>query len=356
MADLLRELAVRLPLPVLLVIIAGAIFTLSKGADILVSRAVALSRHFRVSPILVGATIVSLGTTTPETAVSVLSALEGDPGLALGNAVGSVICNGALIIGVAALIRPIPVDRSTLRRQGSVQFASAIAVVLASFPFLTGDWQRLLVDGGRLPQWIGFVLVGVLVGYLALSVRWSRKDAAGDVSAFSHPAAEEVDVKVPQPTSWTTWQTVMVFVTMALGLAIVIVSSQILIPAVEVSAIRIGVPRAVVAASLVALGTSLPELVTAVTASRRGHSELAFGNVVGANVLNVFFVAGLSAAVTPGGLAVAPAFYRLFYPAMIASSVLLYGSVFVGRGRIGRGPAVVLIVLYVALVVAGYAV
>lgn len=348
MADLLRDLAAQLPLAVLLVIIAGSVFLLSKGADILVAEAVALSRRFHVSPVIIGATIVSLGTTTPEAAVSVLSAIEGDPGLALGNAVGSVTANAALIVGVAALIAPIPVDRVMLRRQGSIQYGSVVLLVLVSLPFASGEWARLVEYGNRVPRFAGVVFLVLLATYLLASVRWAR----GDEREESALVAEAADVSVPH----TTAQTVATAAKLTGGLALVIAGSQILIPAVEVSALRLGVPRAVVAASLVALGTSLPELVTAITASRKGHGELALGNVVGANVLNVLFVVGLSAAVTPGGLRVGPEFVRLLYPAMLVSGAFLYAVAGLGRRRIDRIPGFMLVVLYVAVVAAGYAV
>jgi cation:H+ antiporter len=345
MAELLRGFATDLHLLVLLLIIALAIYVLSAGADVLVTQAVRLSRRFRVSPVIIGATVVSLGTTMPETAVSVVSAIEGDPGLALGNAVGSIICNAALIIGVAGLIRPIPVDARTIRRQGTVQYAAAILLVLVSLPFATGLWGGLMDGGGRVPRWAGFLFVALLAAYLVASVRWSKEDGEDGASA------DVADEAVPT----TAVETLVTVAKLVLGLALVVLASQVLIPAVEVSALRIGVPRAVVAASLVALGTSLPELMTAITASRRGYGGLAFGNVVGANVLNALLVVGLSTSVTPGGLHVSPEFYRLFYPAMLVSGLLLYGAAIAGRGRIGRMPALALLVLYLGFVVLGYA-
>ncbi|MFW5743891.1 MAG: sodium:calcium antiporter [Spirochaetota bacterium] len=349
MSELLRELAAQVPLAVLLVVVAGSILLLSKGADILVAEAVALSRRFNVRPVIIGATIVSLGTTTPEAAVSVLSAIEGDPGLALGNAVGSVTANAALIVGVAALIAPIPVDRVMLRRQGAIQYGSAILLVLVSLPFASGEWVRLVESGNRVPRFAGVAFLVLLAAYLLASVRWARVGSEREQPALVGEAAV---VSVPH----TTVQTLATVTKLAGGLALVVAASQILIPAVEASALRLGVPRAVVAASLVALGTSLPELVTAITASRKGHGELALGNVVGANVLNVLFVVGLSAAVTPGGLRVGPEFVVLLYPAMLVSGAFLYAVAGLGRRRIDRTPGLILVVLYVAAVAAGYAV
>jgi len=339
MADTLRSIASDLPLAALLPIIAAAVFVLSKGADVLVEEAVALSRRFHVSPVIIGATVVSLGTTAPEAAVSVLSAVEGDPGLALGNAVGSIICNAGLIVGVAALIQPIAVDRRLLVRQGSAQMGAAVLLVVASLP---------AVGGSVLPQWMGGVFVALLVGYLLVSVRWAR--AAGAAEMNEHLGAELHEVPVPSAPG----ETAVALLKLGLGLGLVLVASQILIPAVEATALRLGVPRAVVAASLVALGTSMPELVTAITASRKGHSDLALGNVIGANVLNVLFVVGVSAAVTRGGLVVSSEFYRLFFPAMLTAGVILYASAVIGGMRIGRPVGAALVVLYVGFVALGY--
>lgn len=327
---------------VLVAVIAASVYVLSLGADILVTRAVGISRHFNVSPVIIGATVVSLGTTAPEAAVSVLAAIEGDPGLALGNAVGSVICNTALIVGVAALIRPIEVDRRLLVRQGTIQYGAAILLVIIALPYAAG--------GGRVPQWAGVGFVILLVAYMLVSVRWSR--SAGREVASADIEAELGEVSVPG----TRLQTMIALLMLGFGLALVVGSSQILIPAVEATALRLGVPRAVIAASLVALGTSMPELVTAITASRKGHSDLALGNVIGANVLNVLFVVGASAAVTTGGLTVSTDFHRLFFPAMLIAGALLYGSAVAGRMRIGRPVGAMLVVLYVGFIVLGYAV
>lgn len=349
MDEYLRSIAFDLPLLVLVPVIAVSIYVLSAGADVLVTQAVSLSRRFNVRPAIIGATVVSLGTTMPETAVSVLSAIEGDPGLAMGNAVGSVIANTALIVGVAALIRPIPVDFRMLGRQGPVQYGTVVLLVLVSLPFVSGGSANVLVDGGRVAQWVGGVFVVLLITYMLVNIRWSR--ALSSVAVDGDSDADLSSVPVPR----TGAELALTVLKLLIGFVLVVVASQILIPAVEATALQLGVPRAVVAASLVAIGTSLPELVTAVTASRKGHGELALGNVVGANVLNILLVVGLSAAVTRGGLQVSPDFFRLFYPVMLVSGALLYLSVWLGKGRIGRLTGGILAVLYVGFVVAGYA-
>ena len=284
-----------LPTIAILTVVAFTLFTLSKGADILVDEAVSLSIHWGVPKLIIGATIVSLGTTLPEATVSVLAAINGNPDLALGNAVGSIIADTGLIIGIAAIIGVLPVDKTTIERQGKIQFASGILLVVVSLPFFSK------IEGGLIHQWIGWVFLLLLAAYIYISIRWSKTLASDGGDIYKE---EERPVYLQ-------------LIKLAFGVALVILSSKVLIPAVEITAIRAGIPQSVIAATLVAFGTSLPELITAVTAVRKGHGELAVGNIIGADVLNVLFVVGSAAAVTSEGLRVPPDFYKLQFPAMM---------------------------------------
>lgn len=281
---------------ILLLIIAFSLFTLSKGADILVDEAVSLSVHWCVPKSIIGATIVSLGTTLPEVSVSVLAALNGNSDLALGNAIGSVIVDTGLILGIAAIIGNLPVDKTTLKRQGNMQILSAILLVIISLPFFTKGFN------GIVSQWVGFVFLGILVIYLYKSIQWAKCDNSINTDTYF-----QEDKK---PVSYQLFK-------LFLGIILVILSSKLLIPAVEITATRVGVPQSVIAATLVAFGTSLPELITAVTAVRKGHGELAVGNIIGADILNILFVIGSAAAVTSSGLTVPVNYYFLQFPAMI---------------------------------------
>jgi cation:H+ antiporter len=280
---------------ILLLIIAALLFTLSKGADILVDEAVSLSIHLGIPKMIIGATIVSLGTTLPEATVSVLAAIQGNPDLALGNAIGSIIADTGLIIGLAAVIGTLPVDKQTIDRQGFIQIAAGFLLAFVCLPFLTA------APGGHIPQVVGFIFLGLLVIYIYLSMKWAKKSGSNDTSVLS----EEQSPLIYQ------------LLKMLLGVVLVIGSSRVLIPAVEITAIRVGIPQAVIAATLVAFGTSLPELVTAITAVRKGHGELAVGNIIGADILNVLFVVGSAAAVTSNGLDVPSSFFKLQIPTMI---------------------------------------
>jgi len=337
MEVLIHGWVVDLPLLGLFAVIAVALFILAKGADVLVEEAVTLSVHWGVPKVLIGATVVSLGTTLPEAAVSVVAALSGNPGLALGNAVGSVITDCGLILGIAAMIAPLPIHREVVSRQGWIQVGAGVALVLFTFPW--GSPGTALSLGGHFSQGAGILFMFGLVAYLYLSIQWGRKGRdTGPVEAIE--ARDESNLRTIG----------MLF----MGIALVIGASQVLIPTVEVAAGRLGVPDAVIAATLVALGTSLPELVTAVSAVRKGHGELAIGNVIGADILNVLFVAGLSAAVTTGGLAADPRFFRLLFPAMLVLLITFRISVSGGRTQLGRRFGILMLTIYGSATVLSY--
>ena len=320
---------------VLFAAIAALLALLGKAADKLVGEAVVLSERSGLPKIVIGATIVSLGTTSPEAAVSVLAALQGDPGLALGNAVGSIICDTGLILGIAILISPPMLPRAIVNRQGWLQLAAGVLLVAACWPL---DGSNPIKTGGNLSQVAGFGFVALLIGYLFLSVKWAKQGASEAISAEVEEFEEHSgDLTAPLP---------IVIGKLLLALFVVVFSSHLLIPAIKIAAERIGVPAAIVAATLVAFGTSLPELVTAVAASRRGHGDLAVGNIIGADILNVLFVAGLSAAVTRGGLDAPSEFFRVLFPAMLLVLFVFRVGVQVSGERMRRSFGWILLVAY----------
>ena len=302
MEELLVSYLENFPIIVLFLGIIGTLLLLGKGADLLVDEAVSLSIKWKIPKVLIGATIVSLGTTLPEAAVSVLAAVQGEPGLALGNAVGSIICDTGLIIGISSLISPLALDKRTVNRQGWLQIGAGVLLVVMGLPWINMvSPKETGFQTGNIRQWMGFVFVILLAAYLWVTIRWS-KSAEASVEEFGE--AEERPIPV-------------LLLKLALGIFLIILSSKILIPTVQITAGRIGIPESIIAATLVAFGTSLPELVTAVTAARKGHGELAIGNIIGADILNVLFVVGISAAVTSRGLNVPVKFYMLQFPAML---------------------------------------
>lgn len=313
--------------------IVAILAVLAKAADWLVGEAVVLSERSGLPKVIVGATIVSLGTTAPEAAVSVLAAWQGNSGIALGNAVGSIICDTGLILGIACLILPLKLPRQIVNRQGWIQFASGCLLVAACWPW----GGNPLKDGGNLSQFAGFVFIALLVGYLAMSVRWAKAlSGIVELEEFEKDAGASMAVVV---------------VKLLVAIAMVVGASTVLIPAITVAAERLNVPEAIVAATLIAFGTSLPELVTAVTAARKDHGDLAIGNIIGADILNVLFVAGTAAAVTPAGLDALPLFFMIQLPAMLLILIVFRVGVTLSGERLQRSFGCLLLALYLAYLV-----
>ena len=328
-----------LPSLALFLIIAVTLYTLGKGADWLVDEAVILSTRWGLGKAVIGATIVSIGTTTPEAAVSVLSALQGEPGLALGNAVGSIICDTGLILGLASLIAPLPLNRQLASRLSNVQVGAGILLVLGCFPWASP--AKVFTQGGTLPQLVGVVFVILLALYIYQSIRW-----ASAIGANADNDGEEMDTEAAG-----AFGTLLKLIG---SIAIVVVSAQILIPTVIEIADRIRVPEHIISATLVAFGTSLPELVTAITAVRRGHGELAVGNIIGADILNVLFVAGVSASATKGGLEAAGQFFQFLFPAMLFILIVFRCGIFVSGDQLKRPFGIVLVGTWLLVTILSY--
>ena len=281
-----REWFLGLPQWQLLVLVAIAIAALGKASDVVVEGASGIASVLGISKIVIGATIVSLGTTSPECAVSVLAAWSGEPGLALGNAVGSIIVDSGLIFGLGCLLTVLPADRFVLSRQGWVQFGSGVflAVLCYGFYLQFGDQAEL----GR-P--VGLIMLAALTAYMLVSVRWSRSHPGTDDTGSGQSGEQS-----PQGASGTARLLILVTV----GLIFVLLTSRVLICSViELAENHWSIPKVVIAATLVAFGTSLPELVIGMVSIRRGHAELLVGNIVGADILNVLFVVGAAATAAP---------------------------------------------------------
>jgi len=331
METLYVNLLETLPTIVLILIAIISLGILSKSADYLVDEAVSLSLQWGIPKSIIGATIVSLGTTLPEASISVLAAIQGNPDLALGNGVGSIITNTGLIIGLAAIIGYLPVDKRTLERQGRIQIGSALILVLFALPMFGKNHQ------GVIHQWTGFVLLILLIAYMLMMVRWAKN---------GNETFEKPDF-VKNPAIFKVAK-------LLFAIFMVILSSKLLIPSIELTALHFGIPQSIIAATLVAFGTSLPELTTAISAVRKGHGELAIGNIIGADILNVLFVIGAAAAVTSKGLVVDVNFYQLQFPAMII--ILLTFRLFARSRdrRISKKEGMVLLSLYSAYIILSY--
>ncbi len=333
-----------MPWPMLLLLLVGSIYYLMLGADWLVEGAAGLAGQLGMSKVIIGATIVSLGTTSPEAAVSVMAAWEGKAGLALGNAVGSIIADTGLIFGLGCVLMVLPADRFVLRRQGWVDISAAmlLAVVCYSVFAMHGDHAVL----GR---WVGYLFLALLAAYMLMSVRWSRQHSQNEPFDQSE---RQVGDRVKEKSKAALSGLILI------GVVLVVFSSRFVIGSVEQLAGYWGVPRVVIAATLVAFGTSLPELIVGITALRRGHPELLVGNVIGADILNVLFVVGASALaaelpIVDLDAGIPRIFLYLHLPTMvlIIGLFLFYILRSSKRGHFQRWYGVPLLVLYFTFVI-----
>lgn len=333
---LLQSLVSGLPTVFLLVLIAVCILILLKGADWMIDGAVHLARRTGLPRIVIGATVISLGTTTPEAVVSVMAAWMGNPGLALGNGVGSIIADTGLIFGLTCIMARVPVNRFILNRTGWVQVGAATLLVLIALG------ARIFNPANPvLQRWVGIVFLLLLGGYMYITYRWAKQ-------GLSDAQAGEEEESSEMPGQGRCWLSLLG------GLLCVVVGARILVPAVAQIATRLGVPEDVIAATMVAFGTSLPELMTAIAAVRKGHPEIMVGNIVGADVLNCLFVIGAAAASRP--LSVPPDFYSFHFPAMILILYLFRAFIFMNRdGQFKKWQGIWLFGIYLVYLILQYA-
>lgn len=307
-------------IPVLLFIV-GLLF-LIKGGDWFVDGASALARRFHLPELLIGATVVSIGTTLPEVMVSTMSALSGHGEIAYGNAIGSVICNAALIAAITIAVRPGKVDPKTLKMPVLFFFAAAAIYCVAAYGF------------GKFTRPMGFIMLAMFVAYMAANIHQMK-----NVPAEEHEEEEET---MPLPR---------MLMLLVLGAVLIAMGANLLVDNGTLIAQALGVPESVIALTFVALGTSLPELVTAITSLIKGHSDLSLGNVVGANVFNLVLVSGVSVALAPFTVPQSATIFGmnsslvLEIPVMIAVMVLLTAPALV-RGKLSRVQGVALLVIY----------
>jgi len=325
-----------LPVIVLLGVIVVCILVLSKGADWMIDGVVHLARRTGLPRIVIGATIVSLGTTMPEAVVSVMAAWMGNPGLALGNGVGSIIADTGLIFGLTCMLTVVPVNRFILNRTGWVQVGAATLLVIISLLALA-----LMPEGPILQRWVGFLFLALLGGYMYITYLWARQ---GSEAALAEEVAD-ISELLSLGKCWLM---------LLGGLILVVLGARILVPSAAEIAQRMGVPEDVIAATMVAFGTSLPELMTAIAAVRKGHPEIMVGNIVGADVLNCLFVIGAAAAARP--LEIPANFFSFHFPAMILILYSFRGFIFMNKdGRFRRWQGFWLFGIYLIYLILQYA-
>ncbi len=279
------------------------------GGEVFVDRAATLARRLRVSPLVIGLTVVGFGTSLPELVTSLRAAFADAPGIAVGNVVGSNIANILLILGLAAVLAPIPVARGDLRLNGGVMMAATLA---ASAVILWGTAGRA----------IGLGLVLGLAAYLFASLR--------------HGTEDTVDAPPDAPLPRTVLGSLA-------GLALVLIGAECLVQGGVGLARGFGVSEALIGLTVVAVGTSLPELVTVIASARRGQSAMALGNVIGSNIFNILGILGLTALIVPLQIPVEIAKWDVW--ALLAAALALLWMAWSGA-RITRVEGAILLVSY----------
>ena len=305
--------------PVLL--FALGLVLLIKGGDWFVDGSTGIARRFGLPELLIGATVVSIGTTLPEVMVSTTSALSGHGEIAYGNAIGSVICNTALIAAITVAIRPGKVDPKTLRLP--VAFFFTAAAVYAGIAYTTGYFSQIS----------GFIMLAMFVVYMAATI-WQMKS---DSNSRPRPAAQ------PQTEESSILKDILMIVA---GAALIAVGANLLVDNGTLIAQALGVPESVIALTFVALGTSLPELAASIVSLVKGRSAMALGNAIGSNIANILLILGLSATIRPlsmGGITHAD------LAAVLSNALLLWIAAFTFRRRaIDRTEGALFLLLYAA--------
>ncbi len=316
-----------------LLMFAMGVILLIKGGDWFVDSAVSVAKRFHVPELIIGATVVSIGTTLPEVMVSATAAVGGNGAVAYGNAIGSIICNTALIAALTIAIRPAPVNRKTIVMPVIFFFISAAIYLVAAYIF------------GSFDRWLGIVMLLVFAVYMTLTIRQGFKNP---VAAEEHQE-EEADEK-----QGSFIKDVLVLVVSA---ALIAVGAELLEgSAVTLAEDYLKIPTEVVGVTVVALCTSLPELVTAITALAKGHGALSLGNIIGANIFNLVLVSGVAVTLSPFSVPDGSVIFGrnaslvMEIPVMIGVMALMtLPAVF--KKKLFRSQGLALLAIYVAFVV-----
>lgn len=316
---------------------AFGLILLIKGGDWFVDSATNIARRFRLPELLIGATVVSIGTTLPEVMVSATAAMDGSSGMAYGNAIGSIICNTALVAATTIAIKPGAVNKKTLVLPVSFFFAAAIFYSLTAY------------IGGHFSRAIGIILLSGFVIYMVLVV-WQmireKKDAGAESIRIEDGA---LDTDAPEKAE-PILKSVLFLV---LGAAVIAVGADLLVDNGIIIAAALGVPETVISLTFVALGTSLPELVTAITALMKGHGALSLGNIIGANLFNLVFVSGVATTIRPFDVPAEstvgniPTSFVVDIPVMLAVMAIMTVPALI-RGKLSRVQGIGLLCIYAA--------
>ncbi|MBO7199538.1 MAG: calcium/sodium antiporter [Alistipes sp.] len=306
-------------------ILIGALALIIVGAMLLTDGSVALAARFHVPEFIVGLTIVAVGTSMPELTVSFISALNGESAMAIGNVVGSNIFNILAILGVCAVFSPILFTKTNIRRDIPICIAATLALVATTL--LNEDISR--IEG-----------ILLLVGYISMILFTIHSDKKAMPSAPAAPAEVEASVK-PMPA----WR---IPIWILLGLGGLIFGGDLFIDSASAIALAWGVPKSTIAITLVAGGTSLPELASSLVAIFKGRASLALGNVLGSNIANILLILGLCSTVTP--LSMGDITFIDIYVTLAAATLVMISALVIGRDKMTRIEGVIFLLCYVAYV------
>ena len=302
---------------------------LIKGGDWFVDGAVGVAHKYRLPEILIGATIVSIGTTIPEVMVSSIAAAAGQSQTAYGNAIGSCICNTALIAAVTIAAKSVQeIDAKAFKTP--IIFFFIAAVFYSAVAYITGEFSRL----------IGILLLTLFVVYMVITVRQALNNRVS------------VEVEAEKEEEKPIWKNLLLLI---VGAAIIAIGANLLVNNGQIIAKGLGVPESVIALTFIALGTSLPEFVTAITSLIKGHSSLSLGNIIGANLFNLVFVSGMAITINPFKvpseklIAGQNASLLVDIPVMFATMLLLTVPTLISK-KLRRYQGIVLLIIYFAYI------
>lgn len=313
-----------------ILLLLGGFVLLIAGAEVLVRGASKIAAAVGISPLVIGLTVVAFGTSSPEMAVSVMSSMSGNVDIAVGNVVGSNIFNVLFILGLTALIVPLVVAQQLV-------WLDVPLMIIASLLVLWMGWD------GNINRWEGIVLFGGIIAYTVFLIRQSKKEKS---KAVQKEYAEEYS----DGKGWTAKEWLFNIAFVIVGLAMLVLGSRWLVDSATTIAKSMGVSDLIIGLTIVAAGTSLPEVATSVIASIRGERDIAVGNVVGSNIFNLLCVLGISALVSPEGIPVSKAALQFDIPIMIAVAIACLPIFFTGH-TIRRWEGFVFLGFYIAYVV-----
>ena len=311
--------------------------------DWFVDGATGIARKFHIPELIIGATVVSIGTTLPEVMVSADAAIKGQGATAYGNAIGSIICNTALILAITIAVKPSKVDKKSLKTPVIFFFVAALIYVLNAYIF-----KRFSLASG-------IVLLSVFIIYMIYTVITTKKRMAQEVKTTEpvednqNEEEEEEKEKKEKPV----WQNILLLVVGAIGIAF---GANLLVDNGVIIAGAMGVPESVIALTMIALGTSLPELVTAITSLVKGHGSLSLGNIIGANFFNLVLVSGISTTLSPFDLPVEKTIGGLNASLVVDLPLMIIVMLIVTipaliKGKLTRAQGIILLVLYASFLV-----